>query len=263
MNQDLLKLAGYVLDAFQQLSPVNFWGVLAGSLVVAALLPLGCRAFARLTDLHYRFTLAQAAIISLASILTFVAALTWFGVDYLSPAIKTVIGLWQLALSADHAWNNETFRMEYWGVHELRDARGNSLEDFANHPPPEQGGNRIPLTQPESRQSNGRIDATRVAEHFERDHPFLAWLLTVKGDAFPNTLKADIDTFFKERGSDTYPHQRAITLAGRLLKTSLEEKLPGIIFKVRLLLAGIIALLWLPLLAWVTYRAWNNLEPVN
>lgn len=263
MSLEVLALAFFVLSEFSKLKPVSFWGVLALALFIAGMLPLGCRSLARLTDLRYRFSITQATLCGLASVLTFVGVLAWFGVDYLSPAVQAVILDWQTGFPQDNAWNDETFRLKYWGVHELRDANGNPLENFDDHPPPEQGGHRIPIGHAESRQLCGNIDAVRVAEYFKRNHPFLSWLLIVKGDTFPNILKEDIDAYFKQNPGVDYPASKAVELAGRLLRTSLEQQLPGIIFKVRLMLVAILALLWLPLLAWATMKAWKNLEPIS
>ena len=263
MSLEVLALAFSVLSEFSKLKPLIFWGVLALALFIAGAMLLGCRSFARLTDLGYRFTITQTILSGLASVLTFVGVLAWFSLDYLSPAVQTNIRYWQTEFPTDDVWNNETFRLKYWGVRELRDANGNPLENFDNHPPPEQGSHRIPIGHAESRQLCGSIDAVRVAGHFKRDHSFLSWLLIVKGDSFPNILKTDIDTFFNENSSDTYPVTRAVDLAGRLLRISLEEQVPGIIFKVRFMLIAILVLLWLPLLAWVTVKAWKNLEPIS
>lgn len=263
MSLEALVLFFSMLSEFSKLKPLSFWGVFAFALFIAGMLTLACRSFARLTDRHYRFTIIQASLCGFVSLLTFAGVLTWFGVDYLSPTIQANIGYWQAKFPTDNDWNNETFRRKYWGVHELRNANGNLLENFDDFPPPEQGGARIPVHHPESRRLSGTIDAARVAEHFKGSHALLSWLLIVEGDSFPNILKADIDSFFKENPGASYPGIRAVELAGRLLRTSLDKQVPGIIFKVRLILVGILALLWLPLLAWATMNAWKNLEPIS
>jgi hypothetical protein len=263
MLYGLLELLFYAVREFQKLesSHFTFWLSLAGA---GALLMQGI--FFLSGRLVHRDWLPSRLLGSLAGIffpLFFLLLLLLPASAYLKPAVATILGIWQVGFLADHDWNQESFRQEYWAVHALKKSDGTPLENFANHPPPEQGGNLIPASTPTAQATITDIDSRRVADHFQTHFSFLAKLLWTKERPLPDMLRQDMESFFRDHPGTPYDHDKTVQLAGEEMLSLLEGKIERIVLIARIVFIACLVVLWLPLCAAAMYDAWKKLEPIT
>ncbi len=253
----MVNLLFGAITEFHRLEPPKFslWLALAGGLTVL----LGCLfgLLGRLVYLDWRPNWLLGSLAGIALPVSFVVLVLLPASTYLKPAVATILETWQVRFSQDNAWNQETFRQEYWAVHRL------NKENFTAYPPPEDGGHRIPAIHPDSKAAIADIDSRRVSDHFQEHYSLLARLLWTSERPLPELIKTDIDRFFSEHPETDYEHSKAVQLVGAEMLNLLELKIGRIVSIVRLILVSILMGLWLPLCAGAIYDAWKRLEPIR
>ena len=78
-----------------------------------------------------------------------------------------------------------------------------------------------------------------------------------------NAMTLDVEDFFQEFPGGNYPNERGVSKAAAYYLSVLEQRIPYLIFRIRSVLFGLTALVWLPLYVWLGFKACRNLDPVS
>jgi len=263
MLYGLLELLASAIREFHSLATQSFtqWLFLAGGF--SAFMGLVFFLSGRLVRSDWRPGYILGSLAGIVIPIGFFLVLLLPASSYLKPAVVRILGVWQQSFMADSAWNEETFRKEYWGVKALKKPDGSPLENFTKHPAPEDGGHTIPAVELASLAVIADYDSRRVAEHFQRNFSFLAKLLWTQERPLPEVLRSDMERFFKENQGTIYEHAKSVRLAGTEMQNLLEQKIERIVLVTRIALVLLFVALWLPLCAFGIYDAWKKLEPLR
>lgn len=262
MLYGLFELLRQALNEFRGLSE-DFYRWVAVAVILACLVEALFWLSGRLVLRDWRPGWILGGVAGLWFPLTCLIFLSLPATAYLKPAAETILKTWQTGFTHDDAWNQESFRQQYWAVQALKTPDGQPLENFSGYPSPEQGGTKIPASHRESQSAIATIDSNRVAEHFQTRLPLLAQLLWADERPLPEVLRGDMEKFFRDNPGTAYDHFKAVQLAGTEMQRLLEQKIGRIVLMARLGLAGLLLLLWLPLFALAVYDAWKRLEPTT
>ncbi len=228
--------------------------LLFSGLALASILWLLCAFFGRLFYKPYRLSIGQHILCSLLAVIVIITVPTYASAVYLQPTLAGMITHWRDTLVSNKAWNDTQFKRQY---HEIKKM---GLEDFSNHPAPEQGGTLIPLNHTESRIKSGQMNAEAAIENFHFNFPLISKIIGAKPAVSANTVSQDMNDYFKTKKSSTYPHERGIQLAVEQIYRELEPQIPRIIFIIRLTLALLTFIGYVLCLGWIAYAALRQIR---
>jgi hypothetical protein len=250
-----LSLVGPIVEIYYREHGADFVkSILLSALI--ALLSLGvCFAVGRLWLRGYKLSVPQWIMGVVAALVTSVFFFLFGAADYLQPALDGVIATWKVAIKEDKQWARMSFAKSYARVRALK------LEDFTNAPPPEQGGQIIPLMHEESRLADAQSVIQSATENFVRVRPQLGRLLHAEvGIEIPvREVKTAVDKFFAT-GQHMLPLDKSVDMAANALQQHLEERVEGMIATVRTITVVVPIFVWLALLLWVGWRAHIMIE---
>ena len=245
-----LAVTNYLID-----HDVKFFVVLIISgLASGVLLWFLCTYFGRLFYKPYRLNVGQHIFCGFSAFILMLLAPTYIAAGYLSPTIIAVVDHWRDALVNDKPWLNQQFVRQY---HEVKHM---NIEDFSKSPPPEQGGNSIPMNHVESRIKTSQMTATAAMENFNISFPLLSSIIRA-GDVVPATAVIDdVTNYFKAHPGTSYPHIRGVQLAADQIHKELIPQIPRIIFTIRLSLILFIIILYVIGLGWIAFDALRKIR---
>ncbi len=251
MTHELLQI---IIECINKL--IEFRSTLLITLAVAFVLAIGCwlacSYFTTLWNTRYQITKTHHILCAIAASITFSTVIIYQSLDYVRPIAEIIVQSWNIKLKINPTWTQKTFIKAYEAAETL------GIEDFSNYPHPDKGGNTIPLSKDETQNKIATIYATEAIANFEKNHAYLSKILWAGSSPPKQAITKDVDDFFKTPPhKKTYPTQRAIELATRLISEELTRQIPQIVFLSRLLLIGfffIIQLIPFSLIGWAAYR---------
>lgn len=210
--------------------------------------------YSRLWNLRFQVKPIHHVLCFLAALCVFIFTMVFIGLRYTEQAANIAIGMWRVELIADHAWLNTTFRTAY------REVKVLGLEDFTSHPPPEQGGTRIPLNHLESRTKSAEVYTSSAIQNFRAGHPFLSKVLKVRSDIPSVIVDRDVNSFFKANPGSLYPFERAVDLATAEIKSNLQSQTVRLVVIGRSILVILFIFVQLIPFSVIGYAAYTDLR---
>lgn len=232
----------------------EFWVAFLISFVLAIICWVVASRYSCLWNLRFQVKPIHHVLCFLAALCAFVFTMVFIGLRYTEQAANIAIGMWRVELIADPAWQDATFRTAYRAVKSL------GLEDFTFHPPPEQGGTRIPLNHLESRTKSAEVYTNSAIQNFRVGHPFLSKVLKVRSDIPSAIVDRDVNSFFKANPGYLYPSERAVDLATAEIKSNLQAQTERVVVIGRLILVILFIFVQLIPFSVIGYAAYKDLR---
>jgi hypothetical protein len=213
----------------------------------------GASRYSHLWNRRFRVTAAHHLLCLLAALLTLVYVVLFASIKYTQVAAEASIDRWRIKLLEDKEWWQRVFKETYVAVKNL------GVEDFSNYPPPESGGNRIPLNQQLTRQRVAQIYVNEAISNFRTEHPFLSSIFWIRSDVPAEDIQNDVNEFFR-KGGQTYAFETAIEIAAREIKSDLQRQTNRVVPMAWGILIALFALVRLIPFGWIGYAAYRDLK---
>ncbi|MGL6316957.1 hypothetical protein [Vibrio sp. WXL103] len=165
---------------------------------------------------------------------TFIFVIFMFSLQFTEPVVKVVVKNWEMALSANKAWSDSTFREAYESVAALKTSNGRSLENFDNFPHPDMGGSLIPGKSDQAKVAVIDTYLNSAVGNFENTMPLLSWILSAKSGTAKTDIYQDMVSYFEK--SSTYDMSGAVNIAGEKISDELIKQSGRIITLATLIL---------------------------
>lgn len=231
-------------------NPAGFRLAFAAAVVLAGLCWWVCTVYTHLWNRDFPVTITHHTLCGFASVCTLGFVLLFAGLAHAKDVALASIQLWQAQLNADTAWAQAVFAKSY---HKVKDA---GVEDFTNFPPPEAGGERVPLTQESSQLTMAETYSNEACQDFSRRRPFLSKIIWSSPGISSEVIEHDVREFFQNEGN-VYPMGRAIENAAREIKGGLDVQTPRVVTLSRLIVALLFVMVQavpFGLIGWAAYR---------
>lgn len=202
------------------------------------------------------FSLSSAQLVACVA-LTLMVTLTFpafAAARYLQPSLERTINDWRDRLNGDTTWQQDEFVRQY---HEIRRQK---LEDFSQYPPPEQGGNIIPMNNPHTIITTSTMTAEAAIGNFNSEYPLLAFMIGVTPTISSETVSNDVNNFFSSNQGGRYPHTRGIALAVNEISQQMTPRIHNVIFWFRLLIASLPLIFYVVCLTWISLSALGKIH---
>lgn len=250
----LVELIGIVYEGLQKLSLKNLIVVLAAAVVLSGFAWALCNYYVLLWNKRFRLTATHQVLATTASLLTFFFVLAFAGMVFMQEIALSKIVIWRENLKNDRDWSQSTFKEAFYSVEKL-----GKEKDIVNYKKPEDGGNFIPLSQPESQLEAAAVYADNACENFDQKHPFLSKIIWSSAQMPRKLIKDDIEQWFNSR-KGIYPFEKAIDLAAQKIKNDLTKQTPRIVRLARIALVILFLFVILIPLALIGYTAYRDIK---
>ncbi len=210
-----------------------------------------CSIYTHMWNRNFQMSPVHHICCAFASLCTLVFVLVFSSLYYTKQAAGASIELWNFQINRDQPWLNRTFAKAYDKVKSL------DIEDFSKYPPPEEGGQIVPLSHDESRNAASEVYANEACVNFDRQRPFLSKIVWSKPGIAPDIVEADIHTWFENHRGQVYPLNQGAQLATDNIKERLNAQTPRVVFLSRMVCAVLFLLIQLipfGLVGWAAYR---------
>lgn len=224
---------------------------------IAILCWVAASRYSRLWNLRFQVKPIHHILCFFAALCAFAFTVMFIGLRYTEQAANIEISTWRVELIADRAWQDTIFRTAYRAVKAL------GLEDFASHPPPEQGGTRIPLNHLESRTKSAEVYANSAIKNFRASHPFLSRILKFRADIPSVVVDRDVNSFFAANPGSLYPFERAVDLATTEIKSNLQAQTERVVLIARMILVILFLFAQMIPFGIIGYAAYKDLRINN
>lgn len=220
---------------------------------IAVLLAGGCwwlaSNYTKLWNLLFQAHPIHHFFCALAALATLVGVLLFFALSHAKTAGEQFVNLWSASLRINPAWQRSTFQ-------EARKAAW-QLGQEPHDPALWQGGGKeiIPLSNPNTKYLVARIYANSAARNFQRMHPFLSWIFSVRVEAAEEAVSRDVQQYINVE--PVYPDIRAVGIVANYIKEELDKQTPKLVPRLRLillLLFFVVQSVPFTLIGWAAYR---------
>jgi hypothetical protein len=194
----------------------------------------------------------------LASCTTLFIVVVVVSLQYVDPVVRVAIKGWESTLQSDHAWSNATFRDAYEAVYALKDSNGKPLENFTNTPHPDKGGMIIPMSSDESKIKAIAVYLNRSVEHFDKNMPFLSWILWANSGMAKENIYQDMKRVFTT--NPTYQMSDAISIAGKEIAKILSGQTKRIIWFGRIIALTVFAFIQMVIIGLLVLSAHRDIR---
>lgn len=230
--------------------------LLAAGFFLAVIMWLLCFYFGRLFFKPYRLTIGQHILSALLAIMVMTTVPAYFSAAYMQQVFQNIIMEWRDSLAHDVVWNNAEFKREYYEIKKL------GKEDFSKFPPPEQGGNAIPLTVGETVSKVSQMRSNAAVENFDTTFPLLSVFIGATPKISANVINQDINDYFKNSAASdrTYPMQKAVQLSSNQIYEELQPQIPRLILLYRLGLIFKVLFWYVICLSWIAFASLKQIK---
>ena len=228
--------------------------LLVGGLVLGLGLWVSAFYFGRLFYKPYQLTVGQHILCGLLAISLAPTIPIYASATYLKPSLATTISNWRDTLVHSKTWNDQQFKRQYYEIKKM------GLEDFTNHPTPEQGGNFIPATKLETRVRSSQIVSEGAIENFNFNFPLLSTAIGVKPTVSADKVNQDVNDYFSSHKGESYPIDRGVQLAATQISVELESQIPHTILLIRLLVIFKIIFWYGICFGWIAYVSLKQIK---
>lgn len=231
MLGDLIAVTGACILLFLVEATGQF--VLTG--VAAALLAGGCwwlaSNYTKLWNLLFHANPIHHLFCGIAALATFVGALLFFALSHAKAAGEGFVDRWAASLRINEGWKRATFQDARKTVWQLgQEPHDPSLWQDQS------GGPTIPLTSPNTKFTIAKIYAKSAAQNFQRMHPFLSWMLSVRITEAEEAVSQDVQQYLSAAPPVIYPDTRAVAIVADYIKQELDQQTPKLVPRLRLIL---------------------------
>lgn len=227
--------------------------ILVSAAVFSLLMWLLSANYSKLWNKQYSATKFQHTMGAISSILTFTFIITYAGLVYIQDIAEIQVTMWSSGLSKDVKYNDQVFKKIFYKVKEL------NPKEFTNIKTPEMGGDRIPISNEQSKAVLAKISVDEAINNFRLTHRVLSWMMRLKGGNASEAIVKDINTFFSAN-NDAYPSVKGTDLAASYIKSNLVVQLPKLITYSRVALVLLFLLVQLIPFTLVGYAAYTDLK---
>lgn len=193
----------------------------------------------------------QHALCIIASAFTFFFVMSFGALKFIEDVADRAVTIWKQSAVKDQSWFNGAFIQAYEDIKDLE------IEDFTGFPHPEEGGQRIPITNDETKERVALIYSKYATKHFKSKNSFWSSVLSLNAKEAKTEIQQDIKNYFKNTLNRTYQVQDAINVAGNDILARLRSQLKGVVFRSRLILIFlfiIVQLIPFSIIGWLAYR---------
>ncbi|WP_018290781.1 hypothetical protein [Verrucomicrobium sp. 3C] len=187
--------------------------------------------YAKLWNLLFHANPVHHLFCGLAALATLATVLLFFALTHAKTAGEKFVNLWAASLQANGAWENATFQDARKTVWQL----GQESHDPALWYDPSRNP-IIPLNNPNTKFVVAKIYANSAARNFQRLHPFLSWILSVRVGTAEEAVSRDVQQYLSVPGSGIYPDTRAVSIVAEYVKQELDQQTPKLVPRLRLIL---------------------------
>ena len=231
MLEDLLAVTTSCILLFLVEATGQF--VLACS--AAVLLAGGCwwlaSHYTKLWNLLFHANPIHHFFCGIAALATFATVLLFFALSHARTAGEKFVDLWAASLQINQGWKSSTFQEARKTVWQLgQEPHTPAL--WQN----QAGGPIVPLTNPNTKFVVAKIYANGAARNFQRMHPFLSWILSVRVKTAEEAVSQDVQRCVSAQPNVVYPDTRAIAIVASYVKEALDEQTPKLVPRLRLIL---------------------------
>jgi len=248
---DLIQFILQCMDSLRQASPKDLYlSVTAGS-VAAGLIWFIASIFSRAWNTRFSLNLGHHLLCTFAAFVTLFTVVAWTALSQAKVVATQMIDGWKIHVTNDGPWQNETFAKAYYSIRDLK------IEIFTEaHPPPESGGNLVPLVKEKSQVVWASTYANGALDHFASHQPFLSLFLWANSKFSQSIVESDVKTWFATN-SNTYPAAQAISLVAEETRRQLRNNLENLVAYARgalLILFSSAQTLTFGLIAYAAYK---------
>lgn len=288
---DLVSLVSKCVSRLYSDGVAMFATSILVGLILAALGWLACSKFSHGFHKNFQVRIRHHVLCAIAALLTLLATIIFFAMKFTEDVALVIIDEWANEIEAEATvaesdvskHYQEVFRDVYDEIFALRSDDGTQLESLTylhidpqtgqqetrKYIHPDEGGQLVPITMPESRLSWAEAYANGTVDFFKINHPFLAKMLWADEGVSTSLIQEDVDQFFVEdakqavlekREPKPYPSTDAIDIAVTETEQRLVSKAPRIVMFSRISLAVLFAVAQavpFGLIAWAAHRDLN------
>lgn len=180
---------------------VAFYGYLVGGIFLGILMWFLVSYFANGVNNTFHLSPAHHVLCSFASIFTLIVVLLFGSLQYADTAVTGMVSMWADSLKYDKEWKKETFNDAYDAVYALKDASGNSLEDFTKYPNPRVSADAhiIPTTHERSQKTVVQTYIDAILKSFDDKFPLLSWVIFARSGSSMQIAIEDMHRTFAEK----------------------------------------------------------------
>jgi hypothetical protein len=228
---------------------------IVAAFVIAGLSWYLCNNYVKLWNRRFRLTVTHQSLTLMASALTFFFVLGFGGLKYMNDVTTAIVNIWEgFEIKTDNQWSSATFKDAYYKI------KGLNIENFDNHPIPEQGGNLIPATKKASQEMAAKVYAVAACDHFDKEHPFLSKIIWSNPAQSADNVSNDVMNYFKSNPGSTYSAEKAIDIAANTIKEQLTTQTPRTVTLSRIALVVLYLLVMAIPLGAIGYAAYKDIR---
>jgi hypothetical protein len=228
--------------------------LLVGGLVLGLGLWVFAVFFGRLFYKPYQLTVGQHVLCGFLAILLAPTIPIYASATYLKPGLAATISNWRDTLAHSKTWNDQQFKRQYYEIKKM------GIEDFTNHPTPEQGGNVIPATKYETRVKCSQIVSEGAIENFNFNFPLLSTVMGATPAVSTDKVNQDVNAYFNLHPGSTYPIDRGVQLVANQISIELESQIPRTILLIRISLIIKIIFWYGICFSWIAYASLKKIK---
>lgn len=254
---DLFKFIVQCISDLRVASPQSFYFSLTGGTLAAAAIYFLASRFSHLWNTRFNLRPGHHVLCSLAALATLFVVVAWVGLGQAAVVAGRMIDVWTLRIQNDQKWGSDTFDRAYYTIRDLK------VEDFSNHPAPENGGTIVPLNHPSSKLEWASAYANGALDHFQNTQSFLALFLWANAK-LPRSLVEEDENAWFAAGNKIYPSWKAVQLVSTETQRQLKKNVEHLVAYGRgglAILFGFFQTLAFGLIAYASYsdlKAWHR-----
>ncbi len=186
--------------------------------------------------------------------LSLLFAVSFFSLRYLRETAIERTMQWKGDIIDNRDWGIKTFGKTYYKL------RGQGEEDFADFPPPEVGGRKIPLKHESSRRITAQTYVSEAIEHFKASHPYLSLILKTALEVPEEKIYQDNASFFDKNPGQDYGLDNTVRIAADELKAGFDLRIPPLIKTTRMYLVIIFSLVMVAIYLAISVIAYRDIK---
>lgn len=238
------------------------WLVLTGAALAGVSCYFLCHKSTKLWNRRFQVRFAHHFYCAAAAIVGLLAVLLYVSCPFLKPVALASILVWQEQIQTDNHWSKATFGRAYDEVKKLGKEPPEAFEQSRK----EDG--LVPMSKPESQYKVASVYCNSASRHYAEERPFLSKLIRPDPEIPEESVVQDVKEYFASPAAldavsgrhNPYPLRRTIELVARLMRQDLEEQVPRIVSRARMLVATCFLIGQAIILGSIGFAAYRDLK---